>query len=47
MLDIIITPTYSGCPAMQRIEDDIIEKFGKENGNVSSRAVFIVPCMDY
>lgn len=23
---VVITPTYSGCPAMKRIEDDIIEK---------------------
>ena len=23
---VTITPTYSGCPAMKRIEDDIIEK---------------------
>jgi len=28
---ITITPTYSGCPAMKRIEDDIIEKL-EENG---------------
>lgn len=26
---ITITPTYSGCPAMKRIEDDIIEKLGE------------------
>lgn len=26
-----ITPTYSGCPAMKRIEDDIIEKFKEKN----------------
>lgn len=25
-IKVIITPTYSGCPAMKRIEDDIIEK---------------------
>jgi ring-1,2-phenylacetyl-CoA epoxidase subunit PaaD len=25
-INITITPTYSGCPAMQRIEDDIVEK---------------------
>jgi ring-1,2-phenylacetyl-CoA epoxidase subunit PaaD len=29
---ITITPTYSGCPAMQRIEDDIIEKL-REKGD--------------
>lgn len=28
---ITITPTYSGCPAMKRIEDDIIEKL-REKG---------------
>ena len=28
---IVITPTYSGCPAMKRIEDDIIECL-TENG---------------
>ena len=27
---VVITPTYSGCPAMKRIEDDIIEKLIKE-----------------
>lgn len=25
-IKVTITPTYSGCPAMKRIEDDIIEK---------------------
>ena len=30
-LTVIITPTYSGCPAMQAIEDDIAAKL-KENG---------------
>lgn len=28
---IIITPTYSGCPAMKRIEDDIIEKLAEHD----------------
>ncbi|PWL30469.1 MAG: phenylacetate-CoA oxygenase subunit PaaJ [Fluviicola sp. XM-24bin1] len=28
---VTITPTYSGCPAMKRIEDDIVEKL-KEKG---------------
>lgn len=27
---VTITPTYSGCPAMQRIEDDIKEKLSQE-----------------
>ncbi len=29
-VDIVITPTYSGCPAMQRIEDDIVEKLNEK-----------------
>src|SRR5690554_24898 len=28
---IVITPTYTGCPAMQVIEEDIKERLGKEN----------------
>src|ERR1700722_18634175 len=28
-MEIVITPTYSGCPAMQAIEDDIHEKLGE------------------
>lgn len=38
--NVVITPTYSGCPAMKRIEDDIIDKL-KENGieNVSVELV--------
>lgn len=35
---ITITPTYSGCPAMKRIEDDIIEKL-KEKGIPEVRIV--------
>lgn len=27
---VTITPTYSGCPAMKRIEDDIIEKLNEK-----------------
>ena len=27
---VTITPTYSGCPAMKRIEDDIIEKLAEK-----------------
>lgn len=30
---ITITPTYSGCPAMKRIEDDIIEKLSDHGIN--------------
>lgn len=33
---VTITPTYSGCPAMKRIEDDIIEKLHEKGvDNVS------------
>ncbi|MDA9564229.1 phenylacetate-CoA oxygenase subunit PaaJ [Flavobacteriales bacterium] len=31
VVDVVITPTYSGCPAMKVIEDDINQVF-KENG---------------
>lgn len=27
---VTITPTYSGCPAMKRIEDDIVEKLAEK-----------------
>ena len=30
---ITVTPTYSGCPAMKRIEDDIIEKLAEHGIN--------------
>ena len=36
-VEITITPTYSGCPAMKQIEDDIVSKlktFGIENTKV-------------
>jgi ring-1,2-phenylacetyl-CoA epoxidase subunit PaaD len=37
---ITITPTYSGCPAMKRIEDDIIEKLAEHGiSNVSVELV--------
>jgi ring-1,2-phenylacetyl-CoA epoxidase subunit PaaD len=37
---ITITPTYSGCPAMKRIEDDILEKLAeKEIRNASVELV--------
>ena len=29
-IKVTITPTYSGCPAMKRIEDDIIEKLNEK-----------------
>lgn len=39
-LEVIITPTYSGCPAMSEIERDVIKKL-KENGfdNISVKTV--------
>jgi ring-1,2-phenylacetyl-CoA epoxidase subunit PaaD len=30
-IEVIITPTYSGCPAMKQMEDDVVSKL-KENG---------------
>ena len=34
--NVTITPTYSGCPAMKRIEDDIVEKLSEKGvDNVS------------
>lgn len=30
-VEVVITPTYSGCPAMKQIEDDIVSKL-HENG---------------
>jgi ring-1,2-phenylacetyl-CoA epoxidase subunit PaaD len=24
VLEVVITPTYSGCPAMEQIEDDVL-----------------------
>ena len=30
-VEVVITPTYSGCPAMKQMEDDVIKKL-KENG---------------
>lgn len=37
---VMITPTYSGCPAMKRMEDDIVEKLNEKGfGNVSVELV--------
>lgn len=36
-VEVVITPTYSGCPAMKQIEDDVLSKLrsiGIENANV-------------
>ena len=36
-VEVVITPTYSGCPAMKQIEQDVISKLksiGIENGKV-------------
>ncbi len=40
---ITITPTYSGCPAMKRIEDDIIEKLGEHGINNVSVELVLSP----
>jgi phenylacetate-CoA oxygenase PaaJ subunit len=40
--EIVITPTYSGCPAMQVIEDDIREKLAVAGfDNVSVKTVLV------
>lgn len=43
-IELNITPTYSGCPAMKQIEDDIRKKL-KENGfnNIKINTVFSPP----
>ena len=40
-IEVVITPTYSGCPAMKQIENDIVSKL-KENGieNVKMKMVY-------
>jgi ring-1,2-phenylacetyl-CoA epoxidase subunit PaaD len=43
-LEVTITPTYSGCPAMKQMEDDVLKKL-KENGfeNVKISTVYNPP----
>lgn len=43
-VEVTITPTYSGCPAMKQMEDDIISKL-KENGftSVKVNTIFSPP----
>lgn len=43
-IELKITPTYSGCPAMKQIEDDVKKKL-KENGfeNIKINTVFSPP----
>lgn len=43
-VEVTITPTYSGCPAMKQMEDDIISKL-KENGftRVKVNTIFSPP----
>ena len=39
IVHVVITPTYSGCPAMRTIEDDIVEvleEFGVKNHEVTT-----------
>ena len=40
-IEVVITPTYSGCPAMKQIENDIVSKM-KSNGfeNVKMKMVY-------
>lgn len=40
---ITITPTYSGCPAMKTIEDDIIEKLNEHGVNNVSVELVLAP----
>ncbi|MFK7785847.1 MAG: 1,2-phenylacetyl-CoA epoxidase subunit PaaD [Crocinitomicaceae bacterium] len=40
---ITITPTYSGCPAMKRIEDDILEKLAEHDINNASVDLVLSP----
>ena len=43
-IELKITPTYSGCPAMKQIEDDVKKKL-KENGftNITINTIFSPP----
>ena len=40
-IEVVITPTYSGCPAMKQIENDIVSKM-KSNGfeNIKMKMVY-------
>ena len=40
---VTITPTYSGCPAMKRIEDDILEKLAENDIHVASVDLVLYP----
>lgn len=40
---ITITPTYSGCPAMKRIEDDIIEKLTEKGVDLIEVELVLAP----
>jgi ring-1,2-phenylacetyl-CoA epoxidase subunit PaaD len=39
-IEVTITPTYSGCPALKMMEEDIIEKLEAEGHKVSVKTVF-------
>lgn len=43
-VEVVITPTYSGCPAMKQIEDDIVKKM-QDNGfkNVAVKMIYNPP----
>jgi ring-1,2-phenylacetyl-CoA epoxidase subunit PaaD len=40
---VTITPTYSGCPAMKRIEDDILEKLAENQINDATVELVLSP----
>lgn len=40
---VTITPTYSGCPAMKRIEDDILEKLAENDIHNASVELVLSP----
>ena len=43
-VEVVITPTYSGCPAMQVIERDIVARLAREGyGDVRLRTVYSPP----
>jgi ring-1,2-phenylacetyl-CoA epoxidase subunit PaaD len=42
-VEVDITPTYSGCPAMKAIENDIISELGKNGLSASVRTIFSPP----
>lgn len=39
-VEVVITPTYSGCPAMKQMEDDIRNRLREGYGNIKITTVF-------